>query len=648
MRARVVMDQPYRYKQLSSENSIRILKLLPGRHGEALCAHLDEAELTSEPHEPIFAALSYCWGTSGFDADLMCDGRNLKITKSLATALVRIRDQETMIPLWVDQVCINQQDIPERNAQVKLMGRIYTKAVKVAIWLGDDDEFKIPRRELRQLEQWSATEQEADVTSSRLQILIERLSQAQEKRDKIGDTRNRHQLQWIGLRDYGLPDTKDAGYSAFTRLLQRPYFSRGWILQEVALSRDHSVRFGTARVSLADFYRALFACASLGFNDNVRTTDIQRLTGIMKMRQAHSEGKKVDLLNLLLQTRATLTTDPRDKIYCLLGISSDQELLQIEPNYEESVENVYRNFTLRHIEVYGSLDILTVPRSEHHNTSPSWIHDWRLSDASAIASLDGREADQICLYRATKETRASITASPNPAVIGLSGFNVDTVEACGCMEQSEEVESELPIGQRVRHAFHEALSLRLKLLDWKHVGRLHTWQPYPTGESRDEAFWRCLTAGRAFKPDMDLGLIRKYYQAWSRYLFLHSTLLWIFPNFARTAIFALLVFLRMFRTGFALCCFLPLYRRNRRQEAFSDLCTAINGRVIIRTKHGYMGLAPENTKEGDSIFLLEGGKLPFVMRKNGENWAVIGDCYLHGIMNGEAFENQKCGTVWIE
>ena len=401
-------------------------------------------------------------------------------------------------------------------------------------------------------------------------------------------------------------------------------------------------------MSLVEFYRALFICASLEFNENLRTSDVQRFKGIMNMRQARSEGKKMDLLNLLLQTRATLTTDPRDKIYCLLGLSSDQELLKIEPSYEESVENVYRSFTLRHIQVYGNLDILTVPRFEQHATLSSWIPDWRLSDTSEIISLDGREIDQICQYHATKETQASAITSPNPAIIGLSGFSIDTVVKCGRREQPTEIDGDSPLSQRIRHAFNEAQSFQLKLLNWKHVGLLHTWKRYPTGESRDDAFWRCLTAGRAFKSDTNFNLVRRYYKAWSRYLFLHPRLLWPFPHFAKAAIFSLLIALGMLRTSFALCCFLPFYGRNRRQEAFSNMCTGVSGRVIIRTGQGYTGLAPQDTKEGDSVFLLKGGKLPFILRESGENWRIVGDCYIHGIMDGEAFDDERCATIWIE
>jgi hypothetical protein len=113
-------------------------------------------------------------------------------------------------------------------------------------------------------------------------------------------------------------------------------------------------------------------------------------------------------------------------------------------------------------------------------------------------------------------------------------------------------------------------------------------------------------------------------------------------------VLGLLQFLRMFRTGFALCCWVPLYGRNLQQEAFSNLCGGNSGRVIILTGQGYMGLAPEATKKGDSIALFKGGKLPFVIRKEGKNWIIIGNCYIHGIMNGEDFDDARCNTMWIE
>ena len=69
---------------------------------------------------------------------------------------------------------------------------------------------------------------------------------------------------------------------------------------------------------------------------------------------------------------------------------------------------------------------------------------------------------------------------------------------------------------------------------------------------------------------------------------------------------------------------------------------------MICTSQDYIGLAPEATRKGDSIVLLKGGRLPFVVRKEGENWAVLGSCYIHGIMSGERFDEKRCRTMWIQ
>ncbi|KAH7384706.1 heterokaryon incompatibility protein-domain-containing protein, partial [Pyrenochaeta sp. MPI-SDFR-AT-0127] len=126
--------EAYVYTPLSTKDSIRVLSLLPGQPGDALRARLTEVQLSKQP---VFSALSYCWGEPKFDLILECDAKWLKITKSLAAALNSLRDRTQPLPIWVDQVCIHQQDISERNTQVTLMGKIYSNASTVYLWLGE-------------------------------------------------------------------------------------------------------------------------------------------------------------------------------------------------------------------------------------------------------------------------------------------------------------------------------------------------------------------------------------------------------------------------------------------------------------------------------------------------------------------------------
>jgi hypothetical protein len=80
--------------------------------------------------------LSYVWGDIRDSANITFDGRTVSVTKSLETALRHLRYPDKSRTLWVDYVCINQEDIQERSQQVAKMGSIYEQATSVLIWLG--------------------------------------------------------------------------------------------------------------------------------------------------------------------------------------------------------------------------------------------------------------------------------------------------------------------------------------------------------------------------------------------------------------------------------------------------------------------------------------------------------------------------------
>ncbi len=88
--------------------------------------------------KPSYEAISYCWGDQDDTREAYCDSKPLRITASLYTALRRFRSKRIPRILWADAVCISQTDVAEKNAQVRLMSRIYSQPSRVLIWLGDD------------------------------------------------------------------------------------------------------------------------------------------------------------------------------------------------------------------------------------------------------------------------------------------------------------------------------------------------------------------------------------------------------------------------------------------------------------------------------------------------------------------------------
>jgi hypothetical protein len=79
-------------------------------------------------------------------------------------------------------------------------------------------------------------------------------------------------------------------------------------------------------------------------------------------------------------------------------------------------------------------------------------------------------------------------------------------------------------------------------------------------------------------------------------------------------------------------------------RALEDAATGC--RLIISDKW-YVGLAPESAEEGDLICILLGGQTPFVLRQAGDHYTLIGPCYVHGIMDGEAMEQVNVGKFQL-
>jgi hypothetical protein len=71
-------------------------------------------------------------------------------------------------------------------------------------------------------------------------------------------------------------------------------------------------------------------------------------------------------------------------------------------------------------------------------------------------------------------------------------------------------------------------------------------------------------------------------------------------------------------------------------------------RRLFKTEKGYLGLGPRSLKKEDEVALLKGGMVPLVIRKTDNNFELVGDCYVHGIMHGEAFSEEACRVIWLE
>lgn len=222
------MEEHFTYAQLdaSKTDCFRILELQPGEKEAPIVCNLIHARLNTQP---AYEAVSYVWGSSEKPIPIDCEGKRLSITENLKDALVRVRLLDRPRRVWADSVCIDQDNLDEKGHQVQSMGKIYSNASRVLICLGKDEEGHAPK----------AMSLVKDVSN----MVAKTLPECEQAYDSFPDL------------DPDDPWFQDDRWPAYNSLFSRPWFDRGWVLQEVALAQDAVVPLGRGRMQLGSIHR---------------------------------------------------------------------------------------------------------------------------------------------------------------------------------------------------------------------------------------------------------------------------------------------------------------------------------------------------------------------------------------------------------
>lgn len=404
------------YSPLSAGHT-RILKLQPGRYGEEIVCDLlpllisDPGDKTTMSTPVSYEALSYTWGDPSPRFMLRCNSHVMPVAHNLFMALQQIRLPDIERLVWIDALCINQSDLNERSIQVKHMLQIYQNATRVIVWLGEASDTSIL------------------AISSMKYIDAER-----EHRAGI----------MFRVHEPGCYVHLKTICDAQQDLLRRPWFTRSWIRQELSVARDvivlcgdETVSWYTLKRSAARLSRLSYKLAKEAVPDVIETAgerDLrydedhphdsaitylkrgwiygQPFTGLIGCIRSvwyyHAGG----LLELLMAGRHFEATDPRDKVYAVLGMArvpmqagielqasplhdmvsapnlSASTSSQVTPHfpvdYSRSISEVYQDTVKYFINRDRNLDILTLlltTRHPHGLSSPdlpSWVPDWRV------------------------------------------------------------------------------------------------------------------------------------------------------------------------------------------------------------------------------------------------------------------------------
>jgi hypothetical protein len=607
---------------------IRILTLEPGTANDAVNCQLHAEQLAEVANNATYESLSYCWGSEDTIMTInVRDDRPEKaefpVRPNLHAALCAFRLKDRPRRLWIDAICINQKDNAERNNQIPLMRRIYEGAIGTLIWLG-----------------------EGTADSKAAINLVHSLKTAASKSGhvipKIGMFNNND------LAKHGLPPIFSSDYIKLLTMLEQPYFSRAWIVQEVAVSKKARLYWGAESVDWEDLVRGIdFSLrAELPF---ALHPAVNRLIPIADEAARYQDGS-CKLLSVLLRHRPCQATVPIDKVYAFWGLTENNEesFIPLDIRYGQHLVTAYTDVASRILEHDRSLDALSLPPTPFESQIselPSWVPDWNISsgvtlrqtfnaETNSLANVEeagGRVSSPFC---AAGTTTFSPRENLSSTILIVEGHKFDTITSVGAAYEGLHMPSSITeVGQSAVSLFHT----RNVFMQWEDSVGLPSsnelTKMYINGEALVDAFFQTLMIGNLSLTDNKQSL-REEYLTWSKSQRPAPILNSLKLGFLQTPISAVRtltssVMMRDTPTGF---------QKRIRHVIF---------RKFIRTERGYMGLAAGKVQLGDQIWLLKGSKVPIVLRANetGDGWKVVGDSYVHGIMFGEGFEMEKCESI---
>ncbi|KAL7625002.1 hypothetical protein AAE478_004216 [Parahypoxylon ruwenzoriense] len=581
---------------------IRLLELQPGRGKATIQCKLKQFSLASQSlaYEP----LSYCWGDPRWMLPIHLDGYPMEVTRNLHAALLHLRREDSIRLLWVDAVCINQNDVSEKSEQIQMMRQIYQQGVRTLVWLG-----KLPLRARKAFR------------------YVQDLSNASETS----------------------PLETDHPYLVDVRaLLELPYFTRVWVVQEIAVSSSVQIFCGPNSISWDDLATAVSMANELGPRDYGEAhfyymRSFTRFASMSYTRSMFQANNKLDWLRLLAEHKNCSATNAKDKVYALLGLADPVEVttvLGIVPNYrkEYTAVEAFTDTAVSILKVSGNLDLLSIPRSSTSGLSelclPTWVPDWsRPSMAYALPPISS-----IWSFAATGES-SSHPVFRDASRLGLLGYVFDEV---GWITHGS---GDKPAPHLFRFdlwfsEFAETMRFVTKNVrawkNWRHEMGLRCAEHYVNGESIPRVFWRTFTGGRSFENENDEV---QAYREWEEFIgnrkgpsgVLDRTFIWMI--YVSVWIVARELSIRVLGA--------------ERPTVKDDFVSMSYGRSMFVSKDGYIGLGPSGIHVGDCLAFLEGGRAPYVLRRRDIYYELVGDCYIHGVMQGEIFDSTKSESIWL-
>ncbi|KAE8149465.1 hypothetical protein BDV25DRAFT_167854 [Aspergillus avenaceus] len=517
---------------------------------------------------------------------------------------------------WIDAICINQEDTLERNTQVAIMNRIYTQASTVA----------------------------------RLNVVTFPYGEG----SNIWYTNVLNNFVMKRPEEQAAERNSDKGaleYLAIVNLFRRSWFQRVWIIQEVALARQIKVTCGSYLFDYQRMFqffhgrhlldRPLTQALGLARWKVVSGSEASTLFDI-RLRTSKDAYERCVLDHHVQEKGITLAPtwegklNPRDKLFALLGIARlpDDPSQIILPDYSEPASDVFIRFGhvfmqgspdepiqdwhSGKVEVFECLEGLSYvqespagKRTFEEKVLPSWVPDFTVPLVTPRLWAPRFSAGLVM------DTGPKILPGEHSRTLCVNGICLDEVE---CVETQ--------IGKLTETHFYPPGWLEF-------ISALDSVYPL-TGQNRVNVLWRTLMTNQLSETSQDPA--RDAMLSFRRFM---KKALWSLSGNLR---YQILEYAREDEIGNP--------RGRVAIDGKSDFDSAFThyyrGRLLFRTKKGYLGLGPWSMKRGDEVWVLLGARTPFILRSlpkdnkpQSNSRTFVGETYVHGVMNGEAMKDQQ-------
>ena len=571
---------------------------LPARH-----IRLIDFNQPSEP--PCFAiasvddssinykALSYVWGTENCLHPFKLREGFVPVTSSLYGFLLLLQAGRFVGKLWADAICIDQRNMAEKIQQIPLMTEVYSNASIVFVWLG------------------IATEEEREAIRA-----IPAIETALFKTTPEPLSREHHQ----DLARFGLPPRESSIWRGLGSVMRNQWFRRVWTLQEVVLAKKVHVWFSGASVQF-DYIgylqdQLLRKTLTQLLHDPLNASPSGRYTSAHRINRLRV---KMEISNPPYVSPATLAgyckdreaTNPLDRVYGVMGLMEPKYRQEISIDYEQTATQLYLEFGKLLVSWGMAADTFSAwfPRPVHASL-PSWCPDL----ATPPAGVGGMDVSELFSAGGLPHNQANpaVELGPESNQLLLLGSIADAVAE---VAPTSRMPSMTTTGQ-------ESPDSAVLALEWEQsccaLARKHEQitvsAEYIRTLCMDQIRETNLVRSRRFTPEDGSG----YHDMLSRWRSIaagHTS----YPYDA---------------TGYS------YYHSVRLACVFS--------RNFFTTKNGCLGMGPNNMRVGDVVIIWKGASIPLMLRPTANSrpklFNLVGECYLHGVMYGEALRDPN--LVW--